>query len=195
MSEKRVFIGFGTRFGATEEVSHKIAELLENEGNTIQVENLRKCKNPPSPQEFDGVIIASGMKISKWTKEPKRYIKKYSEMLKNPNKIFGMFVCSVLAVQDYEQAKKDYLQKTLEEYNIPDDKSHIIYDAFGGVMDFSKSTNLRLFDLRALKMAAMGMEKDSEGAFQYDPNGKNDFRDWEKIEEFASKFSKMLFEQ
>ncbi len=192
MSEKKVFIGFGTRFGATEEISHRIAELLENSGITTQVENLRKSKNPPSPQEFDGVIIASGMKISKWTKEPKKYIKKYSEMLKNPNKIFGMFVCSILAVQDYEQAKEDYLQKTLEKYNIPDDKNHIVYDAFGGVMDFSKETNLRLFDKRALQMAAMGMEKDSEGKFQYDPNGKNDFRDWGKITEFATKFKDML---
>lgn len=192
MSEKRVFIGFGTRFGATEEISHRIVKLLENSGITTQVENLRKNKNPPSSQEFDGVIIASGMKISKWTKEPKKYIKKYSDMLKNPDKIFGMFVCSILAVQDYEQAKADYLQKTLEDNDIPDDQNHIVYDAFGGVMDFSKDTNLRLFDKRALQMAAMGMEKDSEGAFQYDPNGKNDFRDWEKITEFATKFKNML---
>ena len=42
MSEKKVFIGFGTRFGATEEISHRIAELLEKDGITTQVENLRK---------------------------------------------------------------------------------------------------------------------------------------------------------
>ena len=156
------------------------------------MENLRKCKNPPSPREYNGVIIASGMKINKWTKEPKKYIKRYSDMLKDKNKIFGMFVCSLLAVQDYEKAKEDYLQKTLEEYDIPNDNNHIIYDAFGGVMDFSKESNLGFLDKKALQMAAMGMEKESEGSFQYNRNGKNDFRDWEKIEEFTTNFNNML---
>jgi len=41
-------------------------------------------------------------------------------------------------------------------------------------------------------MAAMGIEKDSEGSFQYDKNGRNDYRDWNKIEEFATNFANLL---
>jgi menaquinone-dependent protoporphyrinogen IX oxidase len=163
MPEKKIFIGYGTRFGATEEVAYRIAEILKEKGIESQVENLRKNKNPPSPQGFDGVIIASGMKINKWTKEPKKYIKKFRNELKDQNKIFGMYVCSVLAIQDYQEAIKLYLQKTLEENDIPDEKNRVIYDAFGGVMDFSTESKLGIFDKRALQMAAMGIEKDSEG--------------------------------
>ena len=192
MSEKRVFIGYGTRYGSTEEVANKIGEILQNKGIETQIENLRKNKKPPTPQEFDGIIIASGMKINKWTKEPKKYIKKHKNILKDTNKVFGMFVCSVLAIQDYEQAITLYLQKILEENNIPDDKNHIIYDVFGGVMDFTMDSNLGFLNKKTLSLAAMGMAKDSEGSFQYDENGRNDYRDWNKIEEFTTNFANLL---
>jgi len=192
MTEKKVLIGFGTRFGATEEVTHRIAEILRQHSNHVQAENLRKNKNPPTPQEFDGVIIASGMKMDKWTKEPKSYIKKHRNFLEDPKRIFGLFVCSVLVVQNYDEAVKRYLEQTLVEVGIPDDKKHIIYDAFGGVMDFSKSSNMGFFDTRALRMGAMEMKKESEGSFQYNPDGRNDFRDWNKIAKFAENFNQLL---
>ena len=192
MSGKKIFIGYGTRFGATEEVAQRIAEIFRQHDNQVQIENLRKNQNPPTPQEFDGVIIASGMKIDKWTKEPKKYIKKYKTMLEDPKTIFGMFVCSIRAVQEYEEAIKRYLQQTLVEAGIPDDKDHIVYDAFGGVMDFSKSSKMGFFDKRALQTAAMAMEKESNGTFHYDPEGRNDYRDWNKIAEFAENFNQLL---
>ncbi|WP_455464719.1 flavodoxin domain-containing protein [Candidatus Hodarchaeum mangrovi] len=194
MTGKKILIGYGTRFGATEEVAYRIAEVLRQHNNHVQVENLRKNRNPPTPQEFNGVIIASGMKMDKWTKEPKRYIKVHKKMLEDSKRVFGMFICSILAVQDYKEAIKRYLEQFLTEVGISDDKKHIIYDAFGGVMDFSKSSKMGFFDKRALQMGAMEMQKESEGSFQYEPEGRNDFRDWNKITIFAENFNQMLMQ-
>ena len=192
MVGKKVLIGYGTRYGATEEVVNRIAEIIHQDGNQVQVENLKKNKNPPSPQEFDGVIIASGIRCSEWTKESKNYINKYKKQLRDQEKIFGLFVCSILAVTNYKEAVNSFLRQNLVKVGIPDDNNRIIYDAFGGVMDFTKTSKIGIFDKKGLQLWAKELNNETEGPFKYEEEGKNDFRDWEKISEYAENFNKML---
>ncbi|MFW9993308.1 MAG: flavodoxin domain-containing protein [Candidatus Odinarchaeota archaeon] len=193
MLGKKVLISYGTRFGATEEVANEIAKVLENRGINSRLVNLRKIKprDWPSPDEFDGIIIASGIRINKWTKEPKKYLVKYKEVLKEPEKLLGMFVCSAYAVTEHEEAVRIYLEDTLVELGIPNDDK-VLYEAFGGVFDFSKDSILGFVDKNMLKMAAMGIEKGSNGEVKIDKDGRTDFRDWGQIREFASKFAALI---
>lgn len=192
LTGKKVFIGYGTRYGATEEVANRIAEIIRQANNQVQVEDLKKNKNPPSPQEFDGVIIASGIRCSEWTKESNNYINKYKKQLGDQKRIFGLFVCSILAVTNYQEAVNNFLRPNLVKVGIPDDANHVIYDAFGGVMDFTKTSKIGFFDKKGLQVWAKELKNESEGSFNYEEDGKNDFRNWKQITEFAENFTKML---
>jgi menaquinone-dependent protoporphyrinogen oxidase len=183
---KKVLIAYGTRFGCTEEISEEIAKVLEKEGIEFQLLNLRKTKARKWPlvREFDGVLVGSGIKIMQWTKEPKTFLKKCKEELKE--KVVGLFICSAYAIQDPEHAKKEYIEKVMEKVGVTAD----MYEAFGGVIDLSESSPLGVVDRKMLKLAAKGMTEDM--GITIEDNAKNDFRDWDRIRQFAEKFAALV---
>ncbi|MHA1397533.1 MAG: flavodoxin domain-containing protein, partial [Candidatus Heimdallarchaeaceae archaeon] len=76
MSEKRLLILYGTRFGATEGVVGKMVELSKNKEVVVDVFNLKDLpedKIPPFDQ-YSGILVGSGIKIGQWTKDVKRFI-------------------------------------------------------------------------------------------------------------------------
>ncbi len=183
---KKVLIAYGSRFGCTEEVSKEIAKVLKEEGVDSHLLNLRKTKSKdwPSIEEFDGILLGSGIKIMKWTKESKKFLEMYKNKF-NKRKL-GLFVCCALAATDQAKAKKDYLEKTIDELGITPD----IYDAFGGVLDFSESSSMGFLDKKMLKMAAKAMEE--EAGLPIEEDKKNDFRDWDQIRNFAEKVAALV---
>ncbi len=186
--QKNVLIVYGSRFGCTEEVSQKIAEILQTEGITTQVVDLQKTRERewPSPEEFDGVLIGSGIKIMKWTKEPRNFLEKHGKEFSGRENVLGLFVCCLSAVTDKEHARKEYLEKIMEKIGVTAD----ICDAFGGVLDFSESSRMGFLNKKMLKTAAKGMQKDM--GLEIDENGKNDFRDWDQIQDFAERFAVLM---
>ncbi|MFX1534066.1 MAG: flavodoxin domain-containing protein [Promethearchaeota archaeon] len=187
---KKVLIAYGTRYGSTEEISQEIAKMLEKEGIESQVVNLGKTKpkNWPSIDEFDGVLVGSGIKVTRWVKHPKTFLQKHKDDIKTKGKILGIFISSGFAASPEKQpeAKKLFIEDLLEKFNIEAD----IYDAFGGIFDFSESSKMGFIDKKALQLAAKGMSEDF--GLEYDPDGRNDFRDWDQIRSFTEKFAALL---
>ncbi|MGD2248251.1 MAG: flavodoxin domain-containing protein [Candidatus Methanofastidiosia archaeon] len=183
---KKVLIAYGSRFGCTKEVSQKIGNILKDQGIEPEIVNLRKTKskNWPKLDQFDGVLIGSGIKIGRWTKEPKSFMKKNKDVL-NSTKV-GMFVCSGAAAVDKNHAQKEYLEKVMNEVGV---KAQV-YDAFGGVMDLSEDSPLGFLDKKMLKTGAKEMTKDS--GIEIKDGEKTDFRDWDQITKFAQEFARLV---
>ncbi|MBU7000904.1 MAG: hypothetical protein HXS51_09085 [Theionarchaea archaeon] len=183
---RKVLIAYGSRFGCTEEISQEIARVLEEEGVDSQLLDLKKTnpKKWPSIGEFDGILLGSGIRITKWTKESKKFLEMYKKEINE--KRSGLFVCCLLAATDQDQAKRDYIRKVIDELGITPD----IYDAFGGVLDFSDSSNMGFLDKKMLKMAAKAMEE--EGGIAIEDDAKNDFRDWDQIRSFAENVATLV---
>ncbi len=185
---KRVLIAYGSRYGSTEEISQEIAKVLEKQGLEVQLVDLKKTKSKdwPSIEPFDGVLVGSGIRIMKWVKEPQEFLLKHKGEFQE--KKLGIFISSGFAsiTDKREQAKKDWIEKTMEKVGVKAD----LYDAFGGVFDFSESSRIGGLDKRILKMAAKGMSK--EFGIKIDEKGKNDFRDWNQIHSFAEKFAELM---
>jgi hypothetical protein len=72
-------------------------------------------------------------------KESKKFLENYREEFKKREKILGLFVSSGYASvpEKQLQTKKEYLEKVMAELGVEAD----IYDALGGVFDFSKSSH------------------------------------------------------
>lgn len=190
MANKKVLIAYGTRYGSTEEVSQEIAKMLENKGMEVQLLDLKKTKskNWPSIESFDGILVGSSIKIMKWMKEPQAFLKKYKEELQKKEKALGIFISSGTAAvpEKREYARTEWIEKVMNKMGVEAD----IYDAFGGVFDFSESSRMGGMEKRMLKMAVKEMSKDL--GLELDKNSRNDLRDWEQIRSFTEKFAELI---
>lgn len=182
---KKVLIAYGSRFGSTEEISEKISDLLKNENISSDLINLKEIssKQFPDLNNFDGVLIGSGIKIGAWTKEAKNYLKDNITKLKDKNLILGVFVsCGLASDSDKnEQAKNDYITKILNEMEIDAD----ISDAFGALYDLSKKSKIGFVGKKIIQTMNKEDSRIKKGE-------RNDLRDWNQIKDFTLKFADLI---
>ncbi|MFX1514503.1 MAG: flavodoxin domain-containing protein [Promethearchaeota archaeon] len=182
---KKILIAYGSRFGSTEEISTHFKQTLEERGFNVELINLKtKHQKVPTINNYSGVLIGSGIRIGRWTKEAKNFLKAHIPEI-NENRartIVGIYLSSGEASKPEERpgAVEKYLVKVFRELGL-DLGGHILFDAFGGVFDLTESSNLGRLNKRMLRMAA---KEDPN----IDPDGRNDWRDWEQINAFLENF-------
>ena len=186
MQIKKILIAYGTRYGSTEEISQEIAKTLKKKGLEPELYNLgeEKTKKWPNVDEFDGVMIGTSLKVNSWKKQVKNYVNKYRDQLKKKN--LAVFTCGAYAIGAPKEAYDDIAKRLLEDFELEAD----IYDAFGGVLDFSENSKVGRAGRGVLKLVAMGFSK--EFNMEFDMEGSNDYRDWDKIRSFAENFAEKL---
>ncbi|MHA1407459.1 MAG: flavodoxin domain-containing protein [Candidatus Heimdallarchaeaceae archaeon] len=187
MSEKRLLILYGTRFGATEGVVGKMVELSKNKEVVVDVFNLKDLpedKIPPFDQ-YSGILVGSGIKIGQWTKDVKRFIINKRDDLNSFKGKKGFFVCSGYASlpEMYEQIKLEYTKEACEKLGVKMD----FYDAFGGLIDFTETSHMGWLEKKLIKIVSQ-----QNSAMKVDTKGYNDLRDWEKIKTFTLNFVNSL---
>ncbi len=179
---KKILIIYGSRFGSTAEISEKISEYLNKEGFTTTLMNLKdkSSKKKLKIDDFDGILIGSGIKIGSWTKEAKKFLKENTKALKQKENLLGIYVSCGEAMNPNkcEVAREKYIDPILNQYGL----SPGLKQAFGGVLDLSENSTLGFLNKKMMELAS-----------KEDPNimkGKrNDFRNWEQIFEFAKNFA------
>jgi menaquinone-dependent protoporphyrinogen oxidase len=175
----KALVVYGTRWGGTVEVAQTIGKALTDEGNAVDVVDAKKA--PANIEGYDSVLIGSGLRADKWTKESVEFIEKNLETLKT--KKLALYVsCSMADRKDegYEVGKKRYLTDFAAHYNL----APIAVGYFGGLMDFSYSHGL-LVDI-IVRVNRRNLRK----------NGLNtaavhDTRDWAAIEAWGHEVAKL----
>jgi len=188
MSEKKILISYGTRYGDTEGVAGKIAELARENGLQAEVYNLKDLPNDKIPDfsNYDGILIGSSIRIGQWTKGVKKFVGNNKDQLNSFKGKKGFYVCSAYAADpdSYDRVKVEYTKDACEKLGV---EKLDLYDAFGGLMDFSETSRMGWLDKKLLKVAA----KVASGEKAED-DSYSDLRDWEQIENFALEFFKIL---
>ncbi len=183
MEKPRILIAFASRFGSTSEISQEIGDILKQEQFKVDLIDLKGNSGKiPNLSDYEGVIVGSGIRMGRWTKEGLKFLQKNRSELNK--KHFGVFVCSGKAAnpETYDQALKNYLETPLRKLELL--RSDVMIEAFGGVFDLSASNHYSFFEKKMLKRIA----KSSAGFIVQD--GKiNDFRNWQLIREWATAFS------
>lgn len=181
---KKILLAYGTRFGSTKEVSEELATLFEKVGFDSCLVNLKKTLREqwPSPKEFGGILVGSSIKKGQWMKEPKLFLEKNKEYLSDEI-LLGIFISSGFAADPDKRPKikKEYIETVLNELDIQAN----MYDAFGGVIDLSKSSKMSWLDKKI-------MEKISKNDPAIKENKRNDLRDWNRIRAFGEKFVQLV---
>ena len=188
MSDKKVLIAYGTRTGCTEEISQRLADIFKQKGFSTDLLNLGEVKSKKWPplSNYNGIIVGSSIRATMWTKGVKSFLNKNKEELQNKEQKFGMFTVGLYAVTAVEESKVMILDKLKEKHDLEAD----LHDAFGGMMDLSEDSPMGKATKSIMKAAAKGMQEDM--GLEFDKEGCNDFRDWDRIAKFTESFSDLL---
>ncbi|UJG44092.1 MAG: hypothetical protein K9W46_02665 [Candidatus Heimdallarchaeum endolithica] len=184
MNDKKILIVFGSRYGAKEEVTKRIKELLEKNNFYVEIIDLGQIQKQELPKinNYSGLIIGTGIKMSMWVKSVKKFVKNEKEALKKYIGIKAFFVSSAFAAdpEKYESIKNEYIFSRLQKYGL----NFNLVEAFGGKLDLSPESKMTWLDKKMVEIISK----------QYDDtkNKVIDLRDWEKVEKFVSNFIELL---
>jgi len=179
-----VLIAYGSRYGSTEEIAHKLAWFLGEEGVEATVLDVKKERSWPSLEGYDGVMVGSGVKISKWMREPLEFLRRKREEL--AGKRLALFVSCLTVLTDPDNAREDLLEKVAEEAGVEAE----LMEAFGPVMDVGPGSRMGFLDRKIAQSVMLGLSK--EQGLELDMKGRNDLRDWDRIRDFAHRFAESL---
>jgi menaquinone-dependent protoporphyrinogen oxidase len=178
----KALIVYGTRYGATASTSEEIAGGLRQEGFDVRVVNAKKDK-VKDINEYELVIVGSGIQINRWTKEPEKFLKKFQKEL--AKKKVALFVCCGSAeplddktdkAKSIENARTKYLEEKAAKYNL----QPIALGLFGGVYNFNKVSWLFRKFMESIKpqLEAAGVKQTEPGL--YDARDLNAICSWAK---------------
>ena len=165
---KKTLIAYGSRYGATVETAAEIASILEKEfGLDVEIFDLKDYRACPDLEDYDNVIIASGIKYSEWHKNAEKFLNNDFSKKK-----LAIFISSNYAGEPelYEHSYNNFLKPVIEKY---DHIKPIAVEAFGGRIPLRKIPEIHFMKI-----------------LQRLPNFQTDNRDWDKIKEWARKVGK-----
>ena len=176
----KVLVVYGTRWGGTVNIAEKIGQIIKDQGYNVDVVNAKK--RPPKVDLYDIIVVGSGIRADKWTKETIAFMEKNAELL--ATKKTALFVSCQMAdggKDAQDKAKKLYLKKTAEQYRL----KPVALGLFGGFLDFSKSHGLFVDIL-------IRVNRNSLRNNGLDTTRVRDTRDWQSIEAWAREVAKSL---
>ena len=172
----RVLIGYGTRYGSTAETAEEMAKAVQEAGAEADVVDLKKSAPSHPLQDYDLVVIGSGIQAGRWAKEPLKFIEKNLDELAQ-KRVAIFVVCGYAAnPEQCDYAQIEFLNKIVEEYPA---LAPVSTGLFPGVFDFSKYN----FAVRALvkRIVKSQMEPNEEVP------EKIDYRDNERVREWITR--------
>ncbi|MHA2032152.1 MAG: flavodoxin domain-containing protein [Candidatus Kariarchaeaceae archaeon] len=194
-NKKKIIIVYGSRYNSSSEISSKICRVLEDRGLSVKIIDILKnkgflIKETVGNDNYNGIIVGSGIRIGKWVNEIITFIKHNREFIEHPRVILGVFVSSLLASvpTEYESSKKEFLTSKLEELHIQPDISEI----FGGVFDLTKNTQVNWYERMMVKRVLRQKKYQDTILPTFEDGVRNDFRDWNQIMKFANDFHDLL---
>ena len=136
--------------------------------------------------EYDLVIVGSGIQINRWTSEPEKFLKKFRNDL--AKKKVALFVCCGSASQALNEGKPDIAEKArkryLEDKAAKYDLQPVALGLFGGVYNYNKVPWYAKKAMEADRPRIESAYKETQPGI-YDTNDLNAIRIW--AEELAKK--------
>lgn len=181
MSEKKILFLYGSRYGSTEQIVKKMSEICKLKNVNATIINLKTTPNEQLPklEAYNGIIIGTGIQVDQWVSEVKKFTVRNKDKLNELKGPVGFFISAGFASfpEQFEETKKADLIEPLAKMGIKTKN----YEAFGGVFDFSKNSPVPWISRNLVKMIIAKNDK-------IDKSGYNDFRDWDKIQNFTMNF-------
>ena len=167
-----VLVTYGSRYGSTKQISEFMAKTIKEKGHAVDL--YEASKTPSSIEEYDVVLIGSGIQIGKWKNTALNFLKKHQKTLRE--KRTGLFVSCVFSMypDKLEASRKKFLIDVANKYGLEPAGLGL----FGSCLDFTGKKGLKYnitVNIMKKDLAEMGIEYDET----------YEFRDWQKIKEWT----------
>ncbi len=188
VTDKKILVAYGTRYGTTGGIAEKMAEMFQEEGISAEVVNLKetKSKNWPHASAYDGVLVGSSIKIGRWVKEAQKFLKANKDAFDSGKPKLGLFVSCMSILESQDKAQTDCIDKIASKLELSPELSA----PFGPVIDFTETSTMGKMMQKILKAAMQDMPP--EVRQKVDTEGRNDLRDWDQIRQFVKKFAEIV---
>ena len=112
----KTLICYGSRYGTTTEIVREMAKTAQELGVETETVFLKKEKPLSNIQDYDLVLIGSGIQAGQWTKEPLNFIKNNLESL-SKQRVALFVVCGDAGNPERcSEAQLLYIDNILEKY-------------------------------------------------------------------------------
>jgi menaquinone-dependent protoporphyrinogen oxidase len=175
----KALVVYGTRYGTATEIAQEIGRVIESEGVKTDIMDARGIKDfNVSP--YDLVVIGSGIKMGKWTKDSLKFLKKNkSELAKRKVAIF--VTCGAANEEkNREEGRKKYLDQVAEKTLV---NPPVAKGLFGSLYDPEAKHGF----LYNMTMKAIKKDMEKQGL---DTSKRIDYRDWNEIRTWAKELVK-----
>ena len=111
----KALIVYGTRYGTANEIAEEINRILKNEGVKVEIKDAKNLKNN-DVNPYDLIIVGSGIKMGKWTKDSIKFLKNKQKDLKN-KKVAIFVTCGAANLpESKDEGQEKYLDDIADEY-------------------------------------------------------------------------------
>ncbi len=178
MTEKRVLIAYGTRYGSTEFIAKEIGKFLEDNDAKVEIIDV-KSKRRPDPEQFDLIIVGSSVAMYRWVRKAIKYLKE----LRGISKPYVVYVSCGTAIDDVPMAQEKFVDKFVKKTKT----SPEIALPFAPVLDLRPESDSKLKNNKMYLEGVKEMAKE-----KFNPNGFMDLRDMDRFNDFLQKLQKIL---
>ncbi|MHA2254126.1 MAG: flavodoxin domain-containing protein [Candidatus Kariarchaeaceae archaeon] len=165
----KVLVAYETGSGSTEEVADFIGNILSQDGNIVEIKNIRDEIDLTS---YDSIIIGSANRYDNWMSNARKFVKNNQKILsKMPVAFF--FTCLVLSTKTDKTIRqaKGYSDKL---FDIAPQVKPISVGGFAGVLDYSKISLLPRLILKLYIFVILRLKERVRVR-------EGDYRDWDAI--------------
>lgn len=172
----KILIIYGTIEGQTRKIARFMENVLQEAKHAVVISNA--TEDPPSPNDFDMVMIGSSIHIHKYNSAIKHYVMEHvNELNKKPSAFFS--VCMAVASdipEEHEEAAKiasDFLEQTGW-------KTDTVWHWAGAL----KYSQYDYFKKLVMRMIAKKEGGDTDTSMDYE------YTDWNKVKKSVLDFVK-----
>ena len=174
----KLLILYGTTEGQTRKIAHFIEAVLQNAGHQVTVADT--TTEPPTPKEFDAVIIGASIHMHKYQSAVKHYIRKHvAELNQMPGAFFSVSLAAASGLEDeHREVQKitiDFLEQT--------GWKPLITSQIAGAL---KYTEYDYFKRLIMKM----ISKKEGGAT--DTSQDYEYTNWDEVTKFVNEFANKI---
>jgi menaquinone-dependent protoporphyrinogen oxidase len=174
----KILILYGTTEGQTRKIAHFIEAILHNAGNQVTIADT--TAEPPSPKEYDAVLIGSSIHMHKYQSSVKNYIKKHVAHLNQmPSAFFSVSLAAASGLEDEQREVQKITTHFLEQ------------TGWRPLMTSQVAGALKYTEYDYFKRLIMKLISKKEGGAT-DTSQDYEYTDWDEVTKFANEFSNKI---